>query len=155
MKSLLACLGLIALVLLAGCESVRERVQERFATVPPKVRLVGGGSREVFYAAQGTLRQMDFSLARAAEAQGMINAFSRIRSGDGPREARQFTLEIRLVALGPTETEVSVLLREQVEGLLANGATNTPLREHGLYETFFAGLRKVLADKSAPTPERK
>ena len=57
----------------------------------------------------------------------------------------------------PSETELAVLLREQVEGVLSSGAgaTDTPLRDHGLYETFFAGLRKTLTDKSSPPPERK
>jgi hypothetical protein len=148
---------LATLVLFAGCAAVSDRMHERFATIPPKTKVVTGSMRDVFYATQGTLKQMDFQLSRSAEAQGIVNAFSRIRAGDGPRESRQYTVEIRLIALGPTETEISVLLREQVEGVLSAGAgaTNTPLRDHGLYETFFAGLRKTLADKSSPPPESK
>jgi hypothetical protein len=100
---------------------------------------------------------MGFQLSRTAEAQGIIDAFSHIRPGDGPREARQYTFEIRLIALGPTETEVSVLLREQVEGVLSSGAgaTDAPLRDHGLYESFFATLRKTLAENTSPPPEAR
>ena len=151
----LACL--FGLLLFTGCEAVADRMQERFAAVPPKTKVIAGSSREVFYAAQGTLKKMDFQLSRTAEAQGIVNAFSRIRAGDGPREARQYTLEIRLTGLGPAETEVSVLVREQVEGVLSAGAgaTNTPLRDHGLYDVFYSALRKTLADKSSPPPEGK
>lgn len=152
---LFACL--FAVSCFSGCEAVADRMQDRFATVSPKRKVLPGSSREVFHAAQGTLMQMDFQFSRTAEAQGIIMAFSRIRAGDGPRESRQYTFEIRLEALGPAETEISVLLREQIEGLLSAGAgpTDSPLRDHGLYESFFAGLRKALADRSYPPPERK
>ena len=148
---------MLGLACFAGCEAVADRMQDRFAKVSPKTKVIPSASREVFYAAQGVLKQMDFSFSRTAEAQGVINAFSRIRAGDGPREARQYSFEIRLIPLGPTETELAVLLREQVEGVLSSGAgaTDTPLRDHGLYETFYATLRKTLADKSSPPPERK
>jgi hypothetical protein len=154
--SVLFCLT--GLVFFSGCEAVADRVQERFSSVAPKTKVLPGSARNVFYASQGTLKQMDLQLSRTAEAQGIVNAFSRIRAGDGPREARQYTLEIRLTGLGPAETEVSVLVREQVEGVLSSGAgaTNTPLRDHGLYETFFATLRKNLADMSgSPSGDRR
>jgi len=155
LRAVFSCL--LAVTCFAGCAAVADRMQDRFATVSPKLKVLPGSSREVFYAAQGTLKQMDFQFSRTAEAQGIITAFSRIRAGDGPREARQYTFELRLVALGPAQTEVSVLLREQIEGSLSAGAgaTDSPLRDHGLYESFFAGLRQALADRSSPPPERK
>lgn len=149
--------ALTSALLFAGCDSLSSRVQERFATVPPKTQVVTGGHREVFYAAQGALKLMDFQLSRTAEAQGIVNGFSRIRAGDGPRESRQYSLEIRLRELGPVETEVSVLVREQIEGGLASGlgSTDQPLRQHGLYDTFYSTLKRTLADKSSPPPEGK
>jgi hypothetical protein len=144
-------------LLFAGCDAIPSRVQDRFSAIPPKTQVVGGAQREVFYAAQGALKKMDFQLSRTAEAQGIVNGFSRIRSGDGPRESRQYSFEIRLNGLGPVETEVSVLLREQIEGgvSLGIGATDQPLRQHGLYDAFFATLKKTLADRSAPPPAPK
>lgn len=149
--------ALASALLFAGCDSLPARVQERFATVPPKTQVLTGAHRDVFYAAQGTLKRMDFQLSRTAEAQGIVNAFSRIRAGDGPRESRQYSLEIRLRDLGPSETEVSVLVREQIEGGLATGlgSTDQPLRQHGLYDTFYAMLKQTLADKSSPPSEDK
>lgn len=157
MKLVAALFCYTALVLFSGCGSMTDRMHDRFATVPSKVKIFPGSSREVFYATQGTLKQMEFQLSRTAEAQGIVNAFSRIRAGDGPRESRQYTLAIRLTALGPSETEVSLLVREQIEGSLSSGigATDQPLRDHGIYEVFFAGLRKTLADKSSPPPAGK
>jgi hypothetical protein len=154
MKSFAA---LLCLVAFAGCEAVVDRVHDRYATVPPKVKTLPGSSRDVFYAAQGTLRKMGFQFSKTAEAQGIIDAFSAIRAGDGPRESRQYTFEIRLLAMGPDQTEISVLLREQIEGVLSSGAgaTNQPLRDHGLYESFFENVRIALAQKSYPPPEPK
>ena len=141
----------------AGCEAIPSRVQDRFSTIPPKTQVVAGAQRDVFYAAQGALKRMDFQVSRAAEAQGIVNGFSRIRSGDGLRESRQYSFEIRLHGLGPVETEVAVLLREQIEGGVSSGigATDQPLRQHGLYDAFFATLKKTLAEKSSPPPEDK
>lgn len=155
MKTLIICFALLAAALAGGCESVVDRMHDRFATVPPKTKVFPASARQVFYAAQGTLKRMGFQLSRTAEAQGIIDGFSHIRPGDGPRESRQYTVEIRLIALGSAETELAILLREQVEGVLSSGAgaTDTPLRDHGLYETFFASLRKALADNSSPPPD--
>jgi hypothetical protein len=151
MKSLGPFYLVLGLILLCGCEAVVDRMHERFATVPPKTKVLQAPSHDVFYAAQGTLKRMGFQLSRAAEAQGIIDAFSHVRPGDGPRELRQYTAEIRLISLRSGETELSILLREQVEGLLASGAgaTDLPLRDHGLYETFFAALRKALAENAS------
>jgi hypothetical protein len=116
MRALLCAVAVGATVFLAGCDSLPSRVQDRFSAVPARTQIVAGSQREVFYAAQGALKRLDFQLSRTAEAQGIVNGFSRIRAGDGPRESRQYTLEIRLNGLGPAETEVSVLVREQIEG---------------------------------------
>jgi len=144
-------------LLFAGCDAIPSRVQDRFSAIPPKTQFVGGAQRDVFYAAQGALKNMDFQLSRTAEAQGIVNGFSRIRSGEGPRESRQYSIEIRLHSVGPAETEVAVLLREQIEGGVSSGigATDQPLRQHGLYDAFFAMLKKTLAEKSALPPDVK
>lgn len=157
MRALLGAVAIGATIFLVACDSLPSRVQDRFSAVPARTQVVAGSQREVFHAAQGALKRLDFQLSRAAEAQGIVNGFSRIRAGDGPRESRQYTLEIRLNGLGPAETEVSVLVREQIEGGITSGigSTDMPLRQHGLYETFFAMLRKTVADKSSPPPDEK
>lgn len=152
---------LTALVVIAfsftACESVSSRVQSRFEKVDPHTQVFAGTQREVFYATQGVLKGMDFQVSRTGEAQGIVNAFSRIRAGDGPREARQYTLEVRINNFGPTETQVALLVREQIEGGLSGtvGATDQPLKQHGLYEVFYANLKQALAAKSFPPPAEK
>jgi len=157
MKFLLSFAALVVALSFTGCASVKSRVHDRFDRVPPRTQVFGGTQREVFYATQGVLKAMDFQLSRTGESQGIVNAFSRIRAGDGPRESRQYTLEVRLSNLGPNETEVAVLVKEQIEGGLASGvgATDQPLRQHGLYEVFYANLKKALADKAFPPPDDK
>jgi len=154
--STVVAIAVVALV--AGCDSMSSRMQERFAPASPKAQVVSAAEAAVFGAAQATLKQLDFQVSRTAQAQGIVNGFSRIHAGDSPRENRQLSIEIRLHAMGPAQTEVEVWLREQVEGGLAgsNGATDQPLREHGLYDVFFATLQKTLANPpAAPTKGKK
>ncbi|MCX6950575.1 MAG: hypothetical protein NTV51_00060 [Verrucomicrobia bacterium] len=157
MRLLLSFAALVVALSFTACASVQSRVHERFDRVPPRTQVFSSAQREVFYAAQGALKAMDFQLSRTAEAQGIVNAFSRIRAGDGPRESRQYTLEVRLSNLGPAETEVAVLVREQIEGGLASGvgATDQPLKQHALYEVFYANLKQALTARTFPPPDEK
>ena len=57
-------------LMLAGCESVSERISDRFDLVPAKTKSFDGDKATVFLAAQRALKRMDFVTTRRAAAQG-------------------------------------------------------------------------------------
>ncbi len=136
----------------SGCDTMSSRVQERFAVVPPKTQLVDGPEHDVFLATQAVLKRLDFQLSKTAEAQGIVNGFSRIQPGSTLGNARQYSFEIKLSPVGPTQTDVAVLLREQIEGEGLSHATDQAVRDHGLYESFYAMLKEELTTRHIPTP---
>ena len=137
-------------LMLAGCESVSERISDRFDLVPPKTKSFNGDKATVFLAAQRALKRMDFVTTRRAAAQGVINARSGIRDTAVFGAGRQFTFEIRLRSVEPRNTEVDVQLIEILEGDFKAGATTRPLRVHGLYESFFQHLERAMSDGFSP-----
>lgn len=143
-------LGLSALVL-AGCESgsvMPNRMRERFAAPQPKVRTFEADQPVVFEAAKSALRQLDFQVSRSGMAQGILNGYSRLQAGDGFGKARQYVMEIQLQSYEPAKTEVAVVVREQEESSSFAGATDLALKEHGLYESFYAALEQALRERS-------
>ena len=151
---------LIALILLCpaltSCESMTERMQDHFAAVPPKTRVFEANKKAAYYAGQLAAKQAGFTLQRSSETNGTISAYSRIRPGDPVRAAQQFTLEVQLTALTETTTEVAVRLSELTEGQLSIGGGEVPLREHGLYASYFDALERILAEQGASksSPEK-
>lgn len=148
---LLLCAGL------TGCESMSERMQERFTAVPAKMRVFEASKKTVYSAGQLAAKQTGFTLQRSSESDGTISAYSRIRPGDSVRAAQQFTLAVRLTAVTDTTTEVAVRLSELNEGQLSTGGGEVPLREHGLYSSYFDALERILAEQGAgkaPTEKR-
>jgi len=59
-----------------GCESVSERMAERFDTGAPQTKAFPADQKTTYYAAQKALKRMDFVLTRSAQAQGIVNAQS-------------------------------------------------------------------------------
>lgn len=137
---------LLACAVLTGCESMSERMQERFTAVPPKVQVFEAGKKEVFFAGKLAAQQIGFTLERSSESSGKISAFSRIRPGDSVRAAQQFTIDVQLTAITDTTTEVAVRLSELNEGDLRLGGGEVPLREHGLYSSYFDALQRALTE---------
>ena len=137
MKRLLMLLGLT--LCLAGCDSMPS-MNERFSPVDPQARTFDADHGTTFRAALEALKRIDFVQTKAAQSQGRIEGRSGLRGDDAFREVRQYTMEIKLNDIDDTHTEVSVLLKEQAEGDLRPGATNQPLRSHGLYDAYFAAL---------------
>lgn len=133
--------------LLAGCDSVSERISQRYETVPPKSRHYQADQKVVFEAAQIAVRQIDFQLTRTAVAQGIVDGISRIQTGDSFSDARQHSIEIRLRTYDVGATLVEVLVKEQQESANFKGATEIVLREHGLYDSYFAALEQALKEK--------
>jgi hypothetical protein len=143
---------------LAGCDSVDSlpgRVMERFEAPPPKVRVYAGEQRAVFEAAVGATKNIGFIVSRSGAAQGLIKAHSPLHPGNGFGVAKQYSFEIHVDSYEPGKTEVSVLLHVQEESESFAGATDIPVREHGLYESYFAALDGLLAQRGEPvgTPQ--
>jgi hypothetical protein len=140
---------LFAVLFLAGCDSMPEGVRQRFEAPQPQVRVYPASQQTVFEAAQHAVRQIGFRTTRTGAAQGIINAISDIQPANALGEARQYSLEVRLNSQDTGHTEVAVVLREQQESASFAGATDIPLRQHGLYESYFAALETDLRPKEA------
>jgi hypothetical protein len=138
---LLLCLGLFVA---AGCDSVTEHVRERFAAPQPQVRTYAAEPRAVFDAAVHALKGIDFEVSRARAAQGVIQAHSRIMAGDSFSDTRQYTFDIAISRDDAGQTGVSAVLKQQDESAAYAGATNLPVKQHGLYDSFFAALEREL-----------
>ena len=110
MSKLLSLLLLCAV--LTGCKSMSERMQERFAAVPPKTRVFEAGKKTVYSAGLLAAKQTGFTLQRISESDGTISAYSRIRPGDSVRAVPQFTLAVQLTVVTDTTAEVAVHLSE-------------------------------------------
>ena len=129
-----------------GCNSLSERMAERFDPAPPQTRVIASDQKTVFYAAQKALKRMDFVLTKSAAAQGIINAQSSIRDTAVFGAGRQFTFEIKVHGANPARTNVDVRLTELLEGDFKTGATGMKLRAHGLYDSFFEQLEQAVRE---------
>lgn len=147
---LLGC-ALIALGLgLAGCESgetFTEHISQRI-TPQPKVQTFEGEQRAVFDAALAAMKVIDFRVTRSGAAQGLIQGISGIQSGDNVSSARQYTIEVHVHSYEPKTTEVSVLLHIQEESAAFSGATDLPLKDHRLYDSYFEAIQDALHNQS-------
>ncbi len=148
-------LALSATLLLAGCESLSTRVHERFSPVPPQTRIFAASLKVVYPAAQRAVKNAGLLLGHTSLARGSIDGYAPIRSGSAATNARQTTLEIRLTELGPDQTEVAVLVWDHTEGDFPGGTSEQAFRQHGLYETYFAGLQQLLQEDGAGKGEGK
>ena len=79
--------------------------------------------------------------------QGVIEGISQIQGTDTLSGARQFTMEIHVRSYEANTTEVSVFLRIQEESAAFSGATDLPLKDHALYDSFFTALQQALQGK--------
>lgn len=135
----------LAILALAGCESVTERVHERFTSVQPKTQVFSGDEGAIRGAVLVTFKRLEFVVNRTTGDDDGIEAFGRIRHGELLGDNRQLAAVVHLRGAGPGQTEVQILLSEEVENAAAGAPTEQPLREHGLYGTFFDTLQQVLA----------
>jgi hypothetical protein len=147
MKPALRLLFAALCLTLVGCETTRHemaaRVSEKF-TGPTFVRRVYATEpRLVFDQARATLERLGFRITKAGPAQGVLEGFSGLAIDDHLRGTRQLAVKIRLTPTLEGGTEVAVLFTEIIEADFDKGAgqgTETSLRNHPLYESFFAGL---------------
>ena len=146
-------LVLAAALTWAGCGSVGsmpERVTQRFSAPVPQERVYEVSDGDVFASAQEALTRLGYQLTRTAQAQGILQAQSRLLPTERFGSSDQYQFEIRIRGLDGGAASVSVVLYEQSEGQFRAGATSTPLREHGRYDSFFATLEQVMKEKGLP-----
>lgn len=144
------------LLVLAGCDSLSgaaDRWREKLADrEEPQVRDYAASPRATYEAVRVVADQMGFRFQRGGPAQGQFEAVSGVGLGDVPGSARQISLRVRLAATPDGGTEVKVVLKEIKEADSANRAgvaTETPLRDTPLYDTFLRSVQRVLAAKQA------
>ena len=145
MKSFFLLLFAVA-VLVAGCESMSTRIAGRFTKVPPHARIFAADKKMVYYAAQTAVRKAGLRLGRTSIAQRSIDGYAPVRSGTATSDARQTTIEIRLFETETLDTRVELLVWEHTEGGFPGSVSGQALREHGLYEIYYAALQQVLQD---------
>jgi len=149
-------LVITAACLLGGCESVSSRVQERLTPVEPHVREFPFARKLVYEAAQKAAKNVGLQLGRKSLAQGLVEGYAGIRSGDNTtHDTRQTTIQVRLIETDSGDTRVELLVNEQTEGDFPGGVSEQALREHSLYEMYFAALQQVLSESTAPKPAEK
>jgi hypothetical protein len=142
---------LLASFAFVGCESARHDfsagVREKFTGPTYVARVFTGETQAVFEAARLSAEQLGFRITRAGAAQGVIEGVSGIDSDDRLRGSRQRTLKVRLAAVTGGGTEVEVLFTEIVEDDFDKGVgrgTETTLRNHPIYESFFGQVAQAL-----------
>lgn len=149
-KLLLLCgLGVI-LTGLTGCGTVSDGLAGSLTNVPPQTRRFDADQKRVFFAAQLALKRMDFVLTRTAQAQGLVEGRSNLRDTAVFGAARQYSARIRINGVEGESTEVAILIHEQSEADFKSGASNRALRDHGLYDSFFEHLTRILQE---PAPQ--
>jgi hypothetical protein len=130
----------VALVF-AGCESLSQRVTQRFTPAEPQVRDLAQEQGAVFQAAVHALKKIDFVTTRTGQAQGVIQAHGRLLPTDDFGAYRQYVFKIRVLQLEPSVTRVSVVLQRDTEDRAGGTASSEEIPAHGLYESFFASLQ--------------
>jgi hypothetical protein len=132
---------------LAGCESVRNDfgagLSEKINGPTYQHRVLADAPPAVFERARMALDQLGFRITRAGAAQGIIEGVSGLATDDRLRGSRQRTVKVRLESTLDEGTDVAVLFTEVVEDDFSKGAgqgTETSLRNHPLYDAFWADL---------------
>ena len=138
----------VAVVLFSGCESLPERVRERFAEAPAQVRTFKGEKRAVYHAAQTTFKELDWVVTHATVSPSRVEAASPINASRAFNDARQLVANLEFTDLGEGETQVSMRLTGQVESGGSGVRSQEALREHGFYERYFTALEGVLRNPS-------
>ena len=136
-------------LLLGGCESMSSRVSDRFTKVQPQTRVYPLEPRQVYVAAQQAVKDTGLLISRTSAGEWTIKGYAPIRSGDVAQDARQTTIEIRLVETEELETRVEVLVWENTAGSFPGGVSEQALAGHSLYILYFDALQKVLSESGA------
>ena len=139
------------LVAFTGCESVRSRVQERFAAPVYQSKVVNVDQRKAFEVARAALAKMNFTFERGGPAQGKIAAIGPMHpSPSAPGTARQISADVKLSGGPESGTVIEILFSEMVEddfNKRPGQGELTPLRDAPIYEVFFSYVDGELSAK--------
>ena len=159
MKKILGFLCAASVLGLAGCSSgpqwpasLRERLSPTYRT-----HVVSVAQKPAYEAAREVLKEMHFRFVSGGPAQGRLEALGALQPGDGPRAARQISVNVKFApALNtPSGTEVMVLFSEILEDTFSKRegmGTTTPLQDTPLYEVFFPPARRRLDGRCEIVP---
>ena len=135
-----------------GCEAVRSDIREgvREKVSGPRYRenTFSADSRATYEAARRAVLAMGYRIERAGAAQGNIEAFGGLQSGQDLAASRQIRLQIDISAYG-TESRLRALFTEVLEDDFSRGpghATENGLKDTPLYEVLFRRIDEGLKD---------
>ena len=143
--SLVCAIG--ALLATAGCDSVGQPIAARFAAPPPVTQVVEAPSTKVFPAAVAALREMGYTIRRAKEKEGVIEAYGRIDLDDSFRSSSQHNCKVVITVLPDGACDVQLEVRDQVEERTGAGGMfqSEKVRPYGgIHERFYDELRRRL-----------
>lgn len=150
---LFSCLAVFAALLLAGCNSMPERLNTRLDAVPPQVHDFAGSQEQVYVAAKKAFSRLDFNVTRSS--MGRIEAASSIHTSTAFADSRQLVARVAIHEVGSGKCEVELSLTQDVSSQSFGGTHSTALRDHGFFATYFAELQEVLQESAgAPEPEK-
>ncbi|HEY4299319.1 MAG TPA: hypothetical protein VGM73_00505 [Candidatus Didemnitutus sp.] len=143
-------LAAIAALLLAGCDSVSDTIHSGFNSTAPHSRTFHGEGGEVSAAVILALKRLDFTVTSPGGGSDHIEASGHIQQTGGLSGSRQLLADVRLLGAGPGETEVQLLLSEQSDDGTPTGRMEKPLKDSGIYGTFFDTIKQVLSETYSP-----
>jgi len=140
------------LLVLTGCESVRDRVHERFVEPVHQAKVVNADQHKTYEAVRAALLKMNYTIDRGGgPAQGKITALGPISTTvSGPGTARQVWFDAKLSPGLEGGTKIEVLFSELIEddfNKRPGQGELTPLRDSAVYEAFFYYVDEALAAK--------
>jgi hypothetical protein len=140
------CLLAASLLLCAGCDSIPDSVLDRIdGAEPPHVRIFAADQRTTYLGARAAIDQLGFRFVKGGPATGDLEALSVLVPGEAQGSTQQFSLKATFSPTPDGGTEVDVWLKEVIEGDTENRqgfATESPLRDTPLYETFFRAVQQ-------------
>lgn len=143
---ILALIALCATALLAGCDSLSDRMQDRFTVVPPKAQTFAAPLVKVYPAAQLAFKRLDFILTRTKV--GQIEAVSRINSSAALADARQMVAKVHLTESALGQTDVEINLTEEVTSTSFGGTHQQSMKDHSFFALYYATLQQILQDQA-------
>jgi hypothetical protein len=150
MKTPIAIAACLAAAFLAGCESDDLLTGLHSVLAPreaPRTHVFQAEQRATYEAARAAAVEMGYRITRGGPAEGTIDALSGISGADPSGGSRQMSMKVRMSSAAESGTSVSVSFMEIIEADTANRpgmATETPLRDPGLYEVFFSKVQGAL-----------
>lgn len=139
-----------SLLLLAGCDSVSDTIQNGFNAGAPHSRTYHGQGQDLSAAVVLALKRLDFTVTNPTGGGDHIEASGHIQHAEGPSDSRQLLADVKLVGAGPGETEVQILLTEQSDDGTTTGRSEKPVKNSGFYATLFDTIKTVLAETYSP-----